>query len=283
MNGSSGVALVCTNCGVPRLNDHEPKVTHQEMVNVNSLRASTSDCDAETENRAQWVRQSGPEPQGPIRTPGSDEAKLCRESSLISAARRGNVQAFEQLIRPLQRTIFRLGLRITGNREDAEEVLQDSLFKAWKNLYRFQGKARFSTWMVSIARNEALMKLRELHSDRFVNIEDRVDDEGELRPWTWYDQRPNPEQLLLQAEFHSVFFHVAQMLNPTCRRVFLLRYLNELTTRETAMALRMSCSAVKSRAHRARRYLRSMLCSILDIRHISSDGASAAHAATMRA
>lgn len=221
-------------------------------------------------------RYKVPESQKPLRSSGVGQAKVSSEASSVSAARRGNAQAFEELIRPLQKTIFRLGLRITGSREDADEVLQESLFKAWNNLGGFQGRARFSTWMISIARNEALMKLRKIYSDRIINIEDGVDDGDEPRPWTWYDQRPNPEQLLLQSEVRSSFLRLAQLLNPACRRVFLLRYLEELTTHETATALRMSCSAVKSRAHRARRFLRLMLRTTLDIRPIPLHSGTAA-------
>ena len=205
------------------------------------------------------------------------------EATLVASAQRGDAEAFEALVRPLQKTIFRLGLRITGSPEDADEVLQESLFKAWKNLRRFQGSSRFSTWMVSIGRKEALMKLRKNRSDRFITVDDSVDDDGEVRPWIWHDQRPNPEQLLLQTEVRSLFLEVAETLNLPSRRVFLLRYLDGLSTRETGRELKLRSTAVKSRAHRARNYMRLELSKKLRIRQMPSGTARVGQSVLMKA
>ena len=83
------------------------------------------------------------------------------EAQLVSAAKAGDITAFEELVNRYERKIFRLGMNITQNREDAEDVMQEAFLKAFKNLDRFQGDSRFYTWLVRIAVNEALMKLRK--------------------------------------------------------------------------------------------------------------------------
>ena len=83
------------------------------------------------------------------------------EAQLVSAAKAGDVAAFEELVNRYERKIFRLGMNITQNREDAEDVMQEAFLKSFKNLDRFQGDSRFYTWLVRIAVNEALMKLRK--------------------------------------------------------------------------------------------------------------------------
>ena len=94
----------------------------------------------------------------------------------MASAQKRDVPAFEEPIRSVQKAIFRLGLRITGKPEDAaDEVLQESLFKASKNFYKFQESSRFSTWMVRIAVNEALLKLCKRHPGRFI-LHERLQD-----------------------------------------------------------------------------------------------------------
>src|SRR5205823_14970582 len=82
------------------------------------------------------------------------------ELTLVQAAKSGDVSAFEELVRRYDRDVFRIAQHITQNREDAEDVVQDALLKAYSNLAQFQGQSKFYTWLVRIAVNEALMKLR---------------------------------------------------------------------------------------------------------------------------
>ena len=113
---------------------------------------------------------------GSIATIRAHGAKKVRETSLVASAQKRDVPAFEEPIRSVQKAIFRLGLRITGKPEDAaDEVLQESLFKASKNFYKFQESSRFSTWMVRIAVNEALLKLCKRHPGRFI-LHERLQD-----------------------------------------------------------------------------------------------------------
>src|SRR3954454_8390247 len=103
------------------------------------------------------------------------------ELALVEAARAGDVSAFEQLIRKYDRNVFRIANHITQNREDAEDVVQDAFLKAYQKLDQFQGNSKFYTWIVRIAVNEALMKLRKRKSDKLVSMDEDVEtDEGTI-------------------------------------------------------------------------------------------------------
>src|SRR6202049_2573126 len=97
------------------------------------------------------------------------------EAQLVSAAKAGDAAAFEELVNRYERKIFRLGMNITQNRKDAEDVMQEAFLKSFKNLDRFQGDSRFYTWLVRIAVNEALMKLRKRRPNQ-VSLDEPVSD-----------------------------------------------------------------------------------------------------------
>src|SRR5881398_3698823 len=96
------------------------------------------------------------------------------ELTLVQAAKSGDVSAFEELVRRYDRNVFRIAQHITQNREDAEEVVQDAFLKAYSNLKQFQGQSKFYTWLVRIAVNEALMRLRRRRPERMVSIDEDV-------------------------------------------------------------------------------------------------------------
>src|SRR5512142_3464658 len=98
-----------------------------------------------------------------VNEPVSDEMVLVR------AAKAGDIGAFEQLVRKYDRNVFRIANHITQNREDAEDVVQDAFLKAFQNLEQFQGQSKFYTWLVRIAVNEALMRLRRRRPERMVS------------------------------------------------------------------------------------------------------------------
>lgn len=103
----------------------------------------------------------------------SEEARA--ELALVERSRKGDAAAFGSLIRPYEARIFRLAMSITQNREDAEDVLQEAFLKAYEHLDQFQGNSRFYTWIVRIAVNQALMKLRKRKSDRSVSLDEQID------------------------------------------------------------------------------------------------------------
>jgi RNA polymerase sigma-70 factor, ECF subfamily len=181
------------------------------------------------------------------------------ESILVEAARSGDISAFESLVRRYDRNVFRIAQHITQNREDAEDVVQDAFLKAYQNLGQFQGQSKFYTWLVRIAVNEALMRLRRRRPERMVSIDEDVKTEEDSMPREIADWSPNPEQQYTQAELKDILGKTIQGLPPSFRTVFVLRDVEGLSTEETAAALELSVPAVKSRLLRARLQLRERL------------------------
>ena len=181
------------------------------------------------------------------------------ESILVDAARAGDIRAFESLVRRYDRNVFRIAQHITQNREDAEDVVQDAFLKAYQNLGQFQGQSKFYTWLVRIAVNEALMRLRRRRPERMVSIDEDVRTEDDSMPREIADWSPNPEQLYTQSELKDILGKTIQGLPPSFRTVFVLRDVEGLSTEETASALELSVPAVKSRLLRARLQLRERL------------------------
>ncbi len=181
------------------------------------------------------------------------------ESILVDAARSGDIGAFESLVRRYDRNVFRIAQHITQNREDAEDVVQDAFLKAYQNLGQFQGQSKFYTWLVRIAVNEALMRLRRRRPERMVSIDEDVKTEEDSMPREIADWSPNPEQQYTQAELKEILGKTIQGLPTSFRTVFVLRDVEGLSTEETASALELSVPAVKSRLLRARLQLRERL------------------------
>ena len=181
------------------------------------------------------------------------------ELTLVQAAKSGDVGAFEELVRRYDRNVFRIAQHITQNREDAEDVVQDAFLKAYSNLAQFQGQSKFYTWLVRIAVNEALMKLRRRRPERTVSLDEEVKTEEDSVPREVADWSPNPEQQYSQAELREILSKTIQGLPPGFRTVFVLRDVEGLSTEETAEALDISIPAVKSRLLRARLQLRERL------------------------
>lgn len=180
------------------------------------------------------------------------------ETGLVEAAKGGDPAAFEQLVNLYERKIFRLAMNITGNREDAEDVMQNAFLKAYEHLPGFQGDSRFYTWLVRIAVNEGLMRLRKRRPGQ-VSIDEPVAGEEDLMPREIEDWGPSPEQRYAQSELGEILDRVINELPEDFRTVFLLRDVEELSTEETAELLDLSVPAVKSRLLRARLKLRQKL------------------------
>ena len=180
------------------------------------------------------------------------------EPVLVAAAKAGDVSAFEELVNRYERKIFRLAQNITQNRADAEDVMQDAFLKSYEHLGNFQGDSRFYTWLVRIAVNEALMKLRKRRPNQ-VPLDEYLETEEGLIPREVEDWGPTPEQRFAQTELQEILAGVIAQLDPPFRVVFLLRDVENLSTQETAELLGLSVPAVKSRLLRARLKLREKL------------------------
>ena len=184
---------------------------------------------------------------------------LTEELQLVQAAKGGDASAFEDLVKRYDRNVFRIAQHITQNREDAEDVVQDAFLKAYQNLGQFQGQSKFYTWLVRIAVNEALMRLRRRRPERMVSLDEDVKTEDDSVPREVADWSPNPEQQYSQAELKDILTRTIQGLPPSFRTVFVLRDVEGLSTEEAAEALDLSIPAVKSRLLRARLQLRERL------------------------
>lgn len=196
---------------------------------------------------------------GPIKvSPLPSQVVKDDEPYLVASAKGGEVSAFETLVGRYENKIYRLTLNITQNREDAEDAMQEAFLKAFEHLGEFEGNSRFYTWLVRIAVNQALMKLRKRRPN-VVSLDEEVDTGEELVQRDVRDWGPSPEDRYEQTELGGILSSAIAELEPSFRIVFQLRDIEELSTEETAEALKLSVPAVKSRLLRARLKLRQRL------------------------
>src|SRR4051794_36609945 len=181
------------------------------------------------------------------------------EATLVAQARDRDMRAFGELVRRYEGKIFRLAQHVTQNREDAEDVLQETFLKAYEHLDQFKGDSKFYTWIVRIAVNQALMKLRRRKTDKSVSLDETIDtgEDTVTREIAAWDE--DPEQRFSREELGGILGDAIEGLEPLYRSVFVLRDIEELSTEETAEALGLSIPAVKSRLLRARLQLREKL------------------------
>jgi len=180
------------------------------------------------------------------------------EAQLVAAAKGGDLAAFDELVRRYERRIFRLARNITQNREDAEDVMQEAFLKAYEHLDGFEGNSRFYTWLVRIAVNQGLMKLRKRRPN-VLSLDEELETEDDVMPREVEDWGPSPEQRYQQSELAGKLDEAIHSLEPGFRVVFQLRDIEELSTEDTARVLGLSVPAVKSRLLRARLKLRNKL------------------------
>ncbi|MGB8325763.1 MAG: sigma-70 family RNA polymerase sigma factor [Candidatus Acidiferrum sp.] len=174
---------------------------------------------------------------------------------LVTATKQGNAQAFEELVLRHRQRVLAVAQRITNNREDAEDVAQESFYKAFLHLAAFQERSRFSSWLTRIAMNEAYMLLRRRRRVREVLLEG-PEDAPESVPTEFVDQCPSPEESCWRRERTELLTKAVNRLRPSIRGAILLRDFEERSVEETAQILGTSISAVKARVFYARRGLR---------------------------
>jgi RNA polymerase sigma-70 factor (ECF subfamily) len=197
----------------------------------------------------------------PARRAPELEGKLrqATDDLLTLAAKSGNGAAFVELSRRHSRKIQLQAYRILGNWEDAEDVLQDSLLKAFKHLGQFRGTCTFSTWLTRIAINSALMALRKRQVRSEISYDRTADATETLDSWEFPDHAPSPERLCANRESEELLWSAIMRL-PWCYRTTVeLHYATECSTHETARAMGVSVGATKSRLLRARKKLRASL------------------------
>jgi RNA polymerase sigma factor (sigma-70 family) len=184
------------------------------------------------------------------------ESRERTEKALVDAARAGESTAFALLCERYKQQLNRAALRITRNREDAEDAVQDAMLNAFVHVGNFDGRSSFATWLTRIAINSALMILRKRRSLLGVATE-CMDDFGADGPaHQVVDHAPNPESSYAQSEEKRILTKAIQKLRPSLREVVRVQQLGERSVGETAKALDISLAAAKSRLFHAKAALR---------------------------
>jgi len=184
------------------------------------------------------------------------------EQVLIRRVQAGDAEAFYQLVRPYERAVFLAAVAIVKNDADAEEVAQEAILKAFKALGRFRQEAKFSTWLIQIAINEAKMRLRKDRRHLYESIDQgQQSDEGDYIPKDFADWREIPSQALERRELRDALAKALESLPEKYREILILRDVNHLSITETAQILRLSEANVKTRLSRARLQMRDALAS----------------------
>jgi RNA polymerase sigma-70 factor, ECF subfamily len=180
------------------------------------------------------------------------EADSVDDAMLVALAVSGDSSAFVELSKRHSKRVLHKIYRITNNWQDAEDVLQESLMRAFVHLRTYECRASFSTWLTKIAINTALMLLRKKRGALRSAIESNLDDFAQSEKWELRDHRDNPEQHYARQQRSSMVRGAMLRLRPESRRVLELQQAGELSTQEIAQSLGISEPAVKSRLLRAR-------------------------------
>ena len=180
------------------------------------------------------------------------------DSELVAQAQGGDLEAFEQLVRRHTQLIYRALIAILGDAADAQDAMQDTLLSAFKHIGGFQGRSKFSTWLVSIGRNAALQRLRERRNTESLDPMDSEND-CNFRPRQIATWQENPEQSHSKAEIRRLVERGLLELPPKYRIVVILRDIEQLSTEDVARQLGLSVPAVKTRLLRGRLMLREWL------------------------
>jgi RNA polymerase sigma-70 factor, ECF subfamily len=217
---------------------------------------------------AEFVR-----PALPLTTPrtrgemaGTKSQVDASEAELIQRVLGGEGEAFRELVRPYEHAVFMATQGILKNEADAEDAAQEAVLKAFANLAKFRGDSKFSTWLIRIATNEALINLRKERRQRLDDSldEQRKDEKGDYIPRDFADWREIPSEALQKKELRQALFRALASLTPKHREVFVLRDVQHFSIAETAQMLGIGQSAVKTRLLRARLQMRDALAPGID-------------------
>jgi RNA polymerase sigma-70 factor, ECF subfamily len=193
----------------------------------------------------------------------AEEGSGTGEHALISRVQCGQHELFYELVKPYEKRVFAAALAILHNEHDAEDVAQEAMLKALANIRSFRAEARFSTWLIQITVNEALMRRRRGRIVVMEGIDDRRsggrDEESDYAPRDFADWREIPSEALERKEVRQRLAKALASLDRKYREVFVLRDMEHLNIQETAEALGISVASVKTRLLRARLMLRDLL------------------------
>ena len=187
------------------------------------------------------------------------------EIALIDRVCQGNNEAFYELIGPYQRAVFLAALSVVNNEADAEEVAQEALLKAFKNLKSFRRESKLSTWLIQIAINESRMRIRKDRKHLYESTDEPAgNDDEDYRPKDYADWREIPSEALQRKELREALTKALASLSPKYREVFILRDVQHLNISETAKTLGITEASVKTRLLRARLQMRDALAPGID-------------------
>ncbi len=193
-----------------------------------------------------------------------------QESELIARILAGERQLFHELVRPYERSLYFAAYSILENEHDAEDVAQETVLKALKNLASFRGEAKFGTWLVSIAINEARARLRHDRVLKFDSIDaTSKDQDNEFVPAVITDWREVPSEALERQELRELLRSALESLPQMYREVLILRDVQEFNIADTAAMLGVNDGVVKTRLLRARLMMQKILAPQLKTQHAS--------------
>lgn len=182
------------------------------------------------------------------------------ESGLIDQICQGQTELFQTLIKPYERTVFAIAYSVVNNGADAEEIAQEAFLNALKGLKNFRAEAKFSTWLIQIALNEARMRLRRSRTQAHQSLDEIAGDEdSDYVPRDFADWREIPSEALARKELRQIIEKTLRSLRPIYREVLILRDVQDLSTAETSQILCISEDSVKTRLRRARLQMREAL------------------------
>ncbi len=203
---------------------------------------------------------SGPDGgQPPVAAYAAPREELAREAAIISRILAGERDLFHDLIRPYERGLYLAAYSIVLNEADAEDIAQDAVIKAYQGLKNFRGEARFSTWLMAIALNEARSRWRKASGVQMDFLSDCEDSGGDYTPAVLADWRYIPSQELERKELRQALREAIAQLSPEYREVLTLRDVRGLSISETAAATGVSEGLVKVRLFRARLSMQKLL------------------------
>lgn len=181
------------------------------------------------------------------------------EARMIASILAGDSEQYHELIRPYERSVYKMALSFMKNEADAEDVAQEAFLKAFRKLADFRGQARFSTWLISITLNEARGRLRRQSTVRMESLDEAPEEGGHVSPALLRDWREIPSEALERQEVRQMLQDAIANLTPLYREVLVLRDVEELSIEETATALAIPAGTVKVRLHRARMMMQKEL------------------------
>jgi len=190
--------------------------------------------------------------------------------ALVHASQKGDVYAFEQLVKRYDRRLLRISQAVTHNKEDSEDAVQEAFLKAFQNLADFREDSQFSTWLIRITVNQSLLKLRKQRTHKEVSLDEGFEVDGNVLSVDVPDRSPTPEQLCWASELRDIMLRTVEELRPILRTVFVLRDVEGLSIAQTAEMLNLSQPAVKARLWRVRLHLRERLNRYFDERTTSA-------------